>query len=125
LHYNLTIQFSVKGIPLRLCAKTELLSLQSSGDPHESEVCYCKVKLFRDHGAERKLSNDLQHVRKSIEKLEQQIKDVKLGGNLGKRRRANNTTTDMTDSKGIGLGVQNSSMEDDLLRKLAKSQGIL
>lgn len=125
LSTDFTHSKGVKGIPVRLCAKTELLSLQSSGDSHESEVCYCKVKLFRHHGAERKLSNDLQHVRKSIEKLEQQIEDVKLGGKFGKRRRANNTTTDMTDSKGIGPGVQNSSMEDELLRKLSISQGML
>lgn len=62
----------VKGIPVRLCAKTELLSDGSPRNPMESpEICYCKVKLFRDHGAERKLSNDIMHVKKTIEKLKQ------------------------------------------------------
>ena len=53
----------VKGIPVRLCAKTELLT-NVPGSPDASaqaELCYCKVKLFRDHGAERKLSNDVAH----------------------------------------------------------------
>lgn len=110
----------VKGIPLRLCAKTELLSPKSSGTLSESEVCYCKVKLFRDHGAERKEANDLRHVRKSIGKLEQEIKEVRLGGGSGKRRRANNTSTDMKDS-GLRGNLAKNSLED----KLAVSQGML
>ena len=64
----------VKGIPVRLCAKTEMLTSGSPGSPSEtSEVCFCKVKLFRDHGAERKLANDVLHVKKTIEKLRQQL----------------------------------------------------
>lgn len=120
----------VKGIPVRLCAKTELLSLESADNPRESEVCYCKVKLFRDHGAERKVTNDLQHVRKSIRRLEQQVKDVELGGGFSKRRRANNTTTDVAHSKEVDYGgtrsdVRDGSIEDDLQRKLAISQDML
>jgi hypothetical protein len=80
----------VKGIPVRLCAKTEMISsgapLSSASSP---EVCYCKVKLFRDHGAERKLSNDVAHVKKTIEKLNQQITQASAGmGNFGKRKRS-------------------------------------
>ncbi|KAK2754041.1 hypothetical protein FQN54_007210 [Arachnomyces sp. PD_36] len=80
----------VKGIPVRLCTKTELISPGSIDTTlsERSEVCYCKVKLFRDHGAERKLSNDIAHVRKSMDKLKQQIAQVELGaGNFGKRKR--------------------------------------
>ncbi|KAL5333855.1 CP2 transcription factor-domain-containing protein [Aspergillus crustosus] len=81
----------VKGIPVRLCAKTELITGDSPGPDRsrESEVCFCKVKLFRDHGAERKLSNDVAHVKKTIEKLRQQIQQNEMGaGNLGKRKRS-------------------------------------
>lgn len=79
----------VKGIPVRLCAKTEVLT---SGSPHSTperaEVAYCKVKLFRDHGAERKLSNDVAHVKKTIDKLKQQISQVETGvKDFGKRKR--------------------------------------
>ena len=81
----------VKGIPVRLCAKTEAVeesTLNPSG-PTGAEVCYCKVKLFRDHGAERKLSNDVAHVKKTIDKLNQQIAQIESGmRDLGKRKRA-------------------------------------
>jgi hypothetical protein len=79
----------VKGIPVRLCAKTETLP---TGPPHSvtdfSEVAFCKVKLFRDHGAERKLSNDVAHVKKTIDKLKQQIAQAESGmKDFGKRKR--------------------------------------
>lgn len=77
----------VKGIPVRLCAKTELLT--PTGTSNEPEVCFSKVKLFRDHGAERKLSNDVAHVKKTMEKLKQQIAQAEAGlPNSGKRRRS-------------------------------------
>lgn len=78
----------VKGIPVRLCAKTELITPGTSAS-NEPEVCFSKVKLFRDHGAERKLSNDVAHVKKTIDKLKQQITQAEAGlGNSGKRRRS-------------------------------------
>ncbi|EXJ84982.1 hypothetical protein A1O3_05657 [Capronia epimyces CBS 606.96] len=78
----------VKGIPVRLCAKTELVT-PSTAASNKPEVCYSKVKLFRDHGAERKLSNDVAHVKKTIDKLKQQIAQAEAGlGNAGKRRRS-------------------------------------
>ena len=80
----------VNGIPVRLCAKTEVLSSGTPDSPPGSgpEVCYCKVKLFRDHGAERKLSNDVAHVKKTIDKLQQQIAQIESGmKDFGKRKR--------------------------------------
>ncbi|KUJ14774.1 uncharacterized protein LY89DRAFT_122111 [Mollisia scopiformis] len=84
----------VKGIPVRLCAKTETLSTGSPrSSPEFSEVAYCKVKLFRDHGAERKLSNDVAHVKKTIDKLKQQIAQAETGmKDFGKRKRTGSTT---------------------------------
>ncbi|KAL2176707.1 CP2 transcription factor-domain-containing protein [Thermothelomyces heterothallicus CBS 202.75] len=82
----------VKGIPVRLCAKTQQLPADtpSPGDSTNApEICYCKVKLFRDHGAERKLSNDVAHVRKTIDKIKQQIAQAESGmKDFGKRKRA-------------------------------------
>ncbi|KAK3718710.1 hypothetical protein LTR37_004929 [Vermiconidia calcicola] len=80
----------VKGIPVRLCAKTEVISeMPNSSNSSAPEVCYGKVKLFRDHGAERKLSNDIAHVKKTIDKLNQQIAQVESGmRDLGKRKRS-------------------------------------
>ncbi|KAG5942602.1 hypothetical protein E4U53_007217 [Claviceps sorghi] len=80
----------VKGIPVRLCAKTTPISASGSAEKDEAnpEVCFCKVKLFRDHGAERKLSNDIAHVKKSIDKLKQQLTQIESGmKDFGKRKR--------------------------------------
>lgn len=125
----------VKGIPVRLCAKTELLVPgEESGASRESEVCYCKVKLFRDHGAERKLSNDVAHVKKTIEKLKQQITQAEMGGGFGKRKRGSNTSAsgkpDRSKSKhkrSYSIGSDDGapdkmSLEDDLQAKLAMMQ---
>lgn len=81
----------VKGIPVRLCAKTEVVTETAASSPQrtDAELCYCKVKLFRDHGAERKLSNDVAHVKKTIDKLKQQIAQVESGmKDFGKRKRS-------------------------------------
>ena len=81
----------VKGIPVRLCAKTEILSSGTPDSRHGpvKEVCFCKVKLFRDHGAERKLSNDVSHIKKTIEKFKQQIAQAESGSTqAGKRKRS-------------------------------------
>jgi hypothetical protein len=125
----------VKGIPVRLCAKTELLT------PHDgnlgAEVCYCKVKLFRDHGAERKLSNDVAHVKKTMEKLKQQIAQLEMGGGNFKRKRSSGSIATKSsdsrpakipkhkrtwsiDSQGDGSGKL--SAEEDLHLKLAMMQ---
>lgn len=76
----------VKGASVRLCVKTEILSPNEDAE-HEPEVCFCKLKLFRDHGAERKLSNDVAHLNKTIEKLQKQVLQAETdgGSTLGKR----------------------------------------
>jgi hypothetical protein len=65
----------MKGIPLRLCASTKMLRSHSivSSESLEPEICYCKVKILRDHGAERKLSHDIDHVKRAIGKLKRKI----------------------------------------------------
>lgn len=129
----------VKGIPVRLCAKTELLSPRDeNSDAQSPEICYCKVKLFRDHGAERKLSNDVAHIKKTMEKLKQQIAQLEIGeGNFSKRKRSigsiavtpsdnrpgkvpKHKRTWSMDSQNDGSGKP--SAEEDLHRKLAMMQ---
>ncbi|TKA74666.1 hypothetical protein B0A49_05660 [Cryomyces minteri] len=131
----------VKGIPVRLCAKTELVSSQVPPSPQRllPEICYCKVKLFRDHGAERKLTNDVAHIKKTIEKLKQQIAQSETGmKDFGKRKRAGsiskgsvNTrpgkvqkhkrTWSISSASSIGGGGRVSA-EEDLHAKLATLQ---
>lgn len=125
----------VKGIPVRLCAKTQLVS--GVDQKAASELSFCQVKLFRDHGAERKLSNDVAHVKKTMEKLKQQIVQAEMGdGNNGKRKRANASVAfkggdhrlpkinkhKRTWSMDSRDGVDRVSLEDDLHAKLAAMQ---
>ena len=124
----------VKGIPVRLCAKTEVISSGTPDSPPgpTAEICFCKVKLFRDHGAERKLSNDIAHIKKTIEKLKQQIAQIESGVKEGKRKRsgsmaASNRPTKMPKHKRTwSVSSQGSTgkgaIEDDLHSKLAMMQ---
>ncbi|KAJ5337409.1 CP2 transcription factor [Penicillium brevicompactum] len=99
LSTNFSHSKSVKGIPVRLCATTELLSPGEELDvTRDMELAYCKVKLFRDHGAERKRSNDVDHVKKTIEKLKQQVSQAEMGGGFVMRKRGNNASA---TTKGI------------------------
>ena len=78
----------IKGILSQLRAKTEVVSpnlLHSSSEP--PEVCICNVKVFRDHGAERKHSNDIANVKKSIDKLKLQIVQAETGIKPSKKRK--------------------------------------
>lgn len=71
----------VKGAPLRLCAKTE------TAIPGTAELSFCYVKLFRDHGAERKMFNDVSQLKRAIEKRKDDFLKAESGDNLGKRKR--------------------------------------
>ncbi|KAI9473548.1 MAG: CP2 transcription factor-domain-containing protein [Benjaminiella poitrasii] len=75
----------VKGIPLRLQIESEQQSPQSTTNtttitttnlPHiirppsqHIEKTYCRIKLFRDKGAERKNKDDAKHIERQLEKL--------------------------------------------------------
>ena len=127
----------VKGIPVRLCAKTEIISSGTPDSPPgpTAEVCFCKVKLFRDHGAERKLSNDIAHIKKTIDKLKQQIAQVENGvKDVGKRKRSGSASKATAHRPGKvpkhkrtwSVSSQGSggrpAAEDDLHMKLATMQ---
>lgn len=117
----------VKGIPVRFCVKTEVLGTANPDIPvgEEPEVCYCKVKLFRDHGAERKLSNDVAHVKKLIEKYKQQVVQAEMGSaNLDKRKRSGSISSKPSKALkhkrtwSIGEAGRPASLEEDLQIKL-------
>ncbi|KAL7334094.1 hypothetical protein PS15p_202910 [Mucor circinelloides] len=72
----------VKGIPLRLQIESEQAHLfgtavatashhlrQSHQPHHYIEKTYCRIKLFRDKGAERKNKDDAKHIERQLEKL--------------------------------------------------------
>lgn len=132
----------VKGIPVRLCSKTSVVPADGSPKDAEAnpEVCFCKVKLFRDHGAERKLSNDIAHVKKSIDKLKQQLGQIESGmKDVGKRKRISNAakgndsqrpgkvqkhkrTWSMSSASSAGGGGNRMTLEEDLQIKLQTLQ---
>ncbi|KAJ5666885.1 hypothetical protein N7462_011294 [Penicillium macrosclerotiorum] len=93
LSTDFTRSKGVKGVPVRLCAKTEVLS-----ESDEFEMCYGIIKLFRDHGAERKMSNDEASAKKRIEKLKKQIAEEK--GKMSTRKQSwNRLSEDQKISK--------------------------
>ncbi|KAI8388008.1 CP2 transcription factor-domain-containing protein [Radiomyces spectabilis] len=53
----------VKGIPLRLHMESHAAS------PEVLEKTYCRIKLFRDKGAERKNKDDAKYIERQLEKL--------------------------------------------------------
>jgi len=132
----------VKGIPVRLCAKTEVINNHNALIPapisRSQEVWYCKVKLFRDHGAERKLSNDVSHVKKTIEKLKQQIAQIDSTTNkAGKRRRSDSLSRGTANTRPSKLSkhtrtwsvssadsASREPAEDDVQQKLATYQAM-
>ncbi|KAJ5572928.1 CP2 transcription factor [Penicillium hetheringtonii] len=87
LSTDFTLSKGVKGMQVRLCAKTKQLWDTS---PEKNETSFCNVKLFRDHGAERKLSNDAVSLRKKMEKLKLQLKEPPPPEPMSKRKRGSN-----------------------------------
>lgn len=89
LSTDFTHSKGVKGTAVRLCAKTSLVStydcLKDADMCHE--ICYTRVKLFREHGAERKRLNDIACVKKSVSKLTQQLAQIESGKDVGRRKR--------------------------------------
>jgi hypothetical protein len=80
----------IKGIPSRLCAKTEIVSADSLYCSSQvPEICFCEVKVFRDHGAERKLANDIASVKTSIDKLKQQLAQAETRMKDSRKRKRN------------------------------------
>lgn len=98
LSTDFTLAKGVKGISVRLCAKTD--QLNNLETPYEPEICFCNIRVFRDHGAERKLSNDLTNVQKRIAKLTEQIGKTSLHEPPKKRKRGSVAAKSMGDLKG-------------------------
>ncbi|KAJ5924295.1 hypothetical protein N7466_008482 [Penicillium verhagenii] len=105
----------VKGAPLRLCAKTE------TSIPGTAELSFCYVKLFRDHGAERKMFNDVSQLKRAIEKRKEDFAKADSGDNLGKRKRGNRSvyTSDRNSES-----ERKAELQSRMDAELATMQGI-
>lgn len=64
----------VKGVPLRLSALTREITLASMAEVcNDLQISHCLIKVYRNHGAERKKAIDCKQIEKKIEKVRQQI----------------------------------------------------
>ncbi|KAJ5769935.1 uncharacterized protein N7511_001986 [Penicillium nucicola] len=84
----------VKGASIKLCAKTETIGKEPA------ELSCCKVKLFREHGAERKMFNDVSQLKRAIERRRHDFGKVENGGDsLGKRKRGSRFASYKSDKE--------------------------
>ncbi|MCJ1470865.1 hypothetical protein MMC07_009512, partial [Pseudocyphellaria aurata] len=66
----------VRGMPLLLTALTTEINLTPLEQPcNDLYISHCVIKVYRNHGAERKKAIDLKQIQKRIEKISQQIAD--------------------------------------------------
>ena len=134
LSTDFSLSKGVKGIPLRLYAKTEIVS---PANPEgyvnsNSEARFCKIKVFRDHGAERKLAHDAYHTNKSIEWLTHQIGQLRTGnksprdaGRIGRRPMKVSKPT-RGRSRSVQAGSSDEiALKNDLNAKLATFRNML
>ena len=99
---------------MRLCCATEEISASSLDSLTPNlEMSFCKIKSFRNHGAERKNANDMAIAVKRIRRLKQQLSQLQT----------DQTSKDRlpSHSKKKILGSRRDH-EDDLLCKLNNLQ---
>ncbi|KAJ5300175.1 hypothetical protein PENANT_c201G06336 [Penicillium antarcticum] len=105
----------VKGAPIKLCAKTEAVTL------NRAEISYCKVKLFREHGAERKMFNEVSQLKRAIVRCRQDFVKAENGGeDIGKRKRGRRTVSYYSNKK--IEGERKNELQRDLDKELAMIQ---
>lgn len=104
----------IHGASMQLCCKTEEISPKSLQCPaRDTLVSYCRVQVFRSHGAERKMSNDLTTAGKRIARLEQQLLLIKkLSREDEVRRHRRKISSSAVPRRGRGLG----SIKEGVLR---------
>jgi hypothetical protein len=97
LSTDFTLAKGVKGLSVRLCVKTDQVNVT---EPHyQPEICFCKIRVFRDHGAERKFSNDVTNVRKRIQKLTERAAKSILHDQPRRRKRGNDVARNVKELK--------------------------
>jgi len=122
LSTDFTLAKGVKGISVHLCAKTD--QLNNFETPYQPEICFCNIRVFRDHGAERKLANDIANVQKRIKKLTEQETKAAVHEPPKKRKRGSAVTKNMNElnhhDPGWSMDLGNDSAVDPYSDKLRK-----
>lgn len=87
----------VRGVSLRLCAKTECLEYDGydqQASVGATALRYCKIRTFRDHGAERKFNTDDRRVLNKINKLEGRMRQSQPGSDGTKAGRSGSVSSE-------------------------------
>ncbi|KAL2889834.1 transcription factor CP2 and like protein [Ceratocystis lukuohia] len=106
----------VKGVAVRVVAKTSLYSNPNANTPNNntfSELSYCKAKVFRDHGAERKLAIDSDRVRRSIEKIRHTLRGSERGMAPKRKDRITKRPRNAARSRLLQRNIMDRSMDDE------------
>ncbi|OQE29485.1 hypothetical protein PENSTE_c002G08878 [Penicillium steckii] len=123
LSTDFTLSKGVKGMQLRLCAKTKQLW---ENKRVENETSFCNVKLFRDHGAERKLTNDATSIRKKMDKLKLQLNEPAPPESMNKRKRNSLTSKlkpdDSLSDQNLSAIPKQTSHQNQLQKRLEAMQ---
>lgn len=115
----------VNGDAMRLCGQTQQIWIEPM-KPSSSEqlMSYCRVKLFRSRGAERKMENDVEIAKKHLRKLNKHLSALRTphdNRNLIKGKR-------WTLPKGVGQtrrGAAGNVAEDGLRRQIKNIEKVL
>lgn len=109
----------IHGVSMQLCCKTEEISTNSIQSPiDDNAISYCRIQVFRSHGAERKMSNDLATVGKRITRLKQQLSRSEVKSKEKSNRKHKRKPSSVDVPKRIrALG----SVQEDVLRSRIQS----
>ena len=78
---------------MQLCSKTEEISTNPLGFPStDPEISYCRVQLFRSHGAERKMANDIANAENRMKRLGKQLYHSQARAVLESKKLGKHTT---------------------------------
>lgn len=114
---DFTTSKGVSGDPVRLCVKTK--QLEENNMSQIQGVWYCLVKLFRDHGAERKHSNDVKILQKKMDKLKLQLIDPAPLKQSRKRKRSSTSAKPSVQYDGVlPAGFRDSSQQETFHSRL-------
>ncbi|KAL5606810.1 uncharacterized protein BROUX77_004003 [Berkeleyomyces rouxiae] len=106
----------VKGVAVRVVAKTSLYSGPNTSTSNTfSELSYCKAKVFRDHGAERKLAIDSDRVRRSIEKIRHTLRGSERGMAPKRKDRISKRLRNVVRGRSVRRTLLDRTLEDEKL----------
>lgn len=108
---------------MQLCDKTD--QIDNARESYKPEICFCEIRMFRHHGAERKLASDAAKFQKRVQKLTAQINKTATPHKATRKRKrggaeAKNTGKHLAEhhsSMNLGSGPLMDTYSDILQRE--------